>query len=253
MKKIIKRYENSQEKHFNSIADTYCKHYGDKWSGAYRDRFINKKMLQGINLYNKKVIDAMCGNGETVPFLLARGAQVTAIDISQQELKNLQDKWPQCSIHRSSILDTGLENNSYDCVVVVGGLHHVHPYCIDAIKEIHRILKKGGYLCFMEPHQGSIFDMIRKLWYKHDKYFEENEEAIDVHELKLRFDREFSFITEYYKGSIAYLFVLNSMIWRMPKFIKKMYAPFFFWLESWVERFQTKYTACFVVCQWKKK
>ena len=42
---------------------------------------------------------------------------------------------------------------SFDCVAVVGGLHHIHPNVKAAVREIHRVLKPGGHFCFMEPHK----------------------------------------------------------------------------------------------------
>lgn len=245
--------EVSQERHFNGIAKTYRKHYGDKWSSIYRDRFINNTLFKNINVHGKNVIDAMCGNGETIPYLLARGANITALDISKQELCHVQERWPQCNVHRASILDTGLQSNNYDYIVIVGGLHHVHPYCFDAITETHRLLKSGGYFCFMEPHQGSIFNVFRNLWYRYDKYFAENEKGVDITKLKNKFQSEFTFINEEYKGNIGYLFILNSMIWRMPEYLKRIYSPFFLFLEYWIEKIQNKKTSCYVVCQWRKK
>jgi hypothetical protein len=105
----------------------------------------------------------------------------------------------------------------------------------------------------MEPHQGSIFDILRQHWYKHDKYFEKNEKAIDLQYLKNMMKEEFSFKKEEYKGNIGYLFVLNSMIWRIPLFLKNIYSPFFLWLEYWIEKKQNKKNSCYVICQWVKK
>jgi hypothetical protein len=64
---------------------------------------------------------------------------------------------------------------------------------------------------------------------------------------------EFSFKKEEYKGNIGYLFVLNSMIWRIPLFLKNIYSPFFLWLEYWIEKKQNKKNSCYVICQWVKK
>ena len=61
------------------------------------------------------------------------------------------------------------------------------------VKEIHRVLKPGGYFCFMEPHSGSFPDVIRKFWYKHDHFFSENEAAIDINSLEQEFASDFAF------------------------------------------------------------
>jgi 2-polyprenyl-3-methyl-5-hydroxy-6-metoxy-1,4-benzoquinol methylase len=215
MKKYSKT-EELQESHFNTIASDYAKYYGDPCCHAYRDKFMNAPMLENICLAGMTVIDAMCGNGETTRYLRRQQAFVTGVDISQEELRNFQRQWPYCTAHCSSMLSTGLKENSYDCVVIVGGLHHIQPNCAEAIHEIHRLLKPGGYFCFTEPHKGSLPDLVRKFWYNHDDYFMENEAAIDLESLKQEFSSKFTFIKEEHKGNLAYLFVYNAMVFRIP-------------------------------------
>src|SRR6266581_1635280 len=66
-----------------------------------------------------------------------------------------------------------VEDGFFDAVFITGGLHHVHPNVAGAMAEIHRILKPGGWLCFYEPHTGSMADLVRRLWYRVDHLFEE--------------------------------------------------------------------------------
>src|SRR5262249_53337800 len=152
----------------------------------------------------------------------------------------------------ASILDTGLESNSFDTVVIVGGLHHLHPNVNAAISEIHRILKPGGYLCFCEPHKSSFPDLIRQRWYPYDSLFADNEEAINLRAMKREFSSCFSFIREKYLGNFAYLLVLNSMIFRIPLRLKHFYTTPLLFFESLISPIQGRFLSCFVVCQWRK-
>lgn len=245
--------ERLQQDHFDRIAERYEAHYGDRWSLAYRRRFINQPMFEGIDLEGLRVLDAMCGNGETAGYLLEQKARVTGLDISAQEIRHFESRWPDCEARCASILDSGFADASFDAVVIVGGLHHLHPHVEEAVTEIHRVLRPGGYLCFMEPHQGAIADRARRWWYQKDSMFAENEEAIDLESLKESFNDRFQFRREDYKGNIAYFTVLNSMILRIPLAIKPLYSWLAIALESAVEKLQTRSTSCFVVCQWRKR
>ena len=245
--------EDFQKAHFNTLSSDYARYYGSRWNQVYRFKFMNKPMFDRINLSGLKVVDAMCGNGETTKYLLQQKALVTGIDISQKEIQNFKKQWPDCIAHCSSMLSTGLEANFYDCVVVVGGLHHIHPKCIEAIKEIHRLLKPGGYFCFTEPHKGSLPDLVRRFWYRHDNYFLKNEAAINLESLKQEFSSKFDFIKEEYKGNLAYLFVYNAMVFRMPLRLVQVYAPILLFIEPIIAKLQGKRLSCFVVCQWQKK
>ena len=78
--------EALQKGHYDSIAEKYATHYGDAWSHRYRDRFVYRDLFRNIPLAGKNVVEAMCGSGETTRYLLERGASVTGIEISEQEL-----------------------------------------------------------------------------------------------------------------------------------------------------------------------
>jgi SAM-dependent methyltransferase len=245
--------EQLQKLHYDKIATEYENHYDDPCSRRYRDRFFHLPMFEGMNLSGKKVIEAMCGSGPTTQYLISRDAEVIGLDISEEAIKSFNERWPECRAVCASMLDSGLDSNSYDAVAIVGGLHHLHPDVNAAISEIHRILTPGGFLCFVEPHQGSFPDLIRQWWYKHDSLFADNEEAIDLSGMKREFASRFIFHRELYLGNAAYLLVLNSMVFRIPLKLKRFYTPLLLSLESLISPFQGRVLSCFVVCQWRKK
>jgi len=177
---------------------------------------------------------------------------VTGLDISNEVIDTFQSRWTGASAVKRSLLDSGLPDNSFDCVAVVGGLHHIHPNVKAAVREIHRVLKPGGHFCFMEPHSGSLPDVVRKVWYRFDRFFSDNEAAIDVSALQRDFRGSFELRKVNYLGNVAFLLVLNSLIFRIPPKSKKLFAPLLMKLEPWINKLQTKLTSCFVVTQWQK-
>lgn len=244
--------ELQQQQHYDEIAADYETHYSDEWSVEYRRRFINEPMFAGINLSGMKVLDAMCGSGQTTSYLLSHGANVTGLDISNEVVETFQTRWTSASIVKRSLLDSGLPDNSFDCVAVVGGLHHIHPNVKAAMREIHRVLKPGGYFCFMEPHSGSLPDVIRRVWYRFDRFFSDNEAAIDIDLLQADFGDRFTLKRVNYLGNVAFLLVLNSLIFRIPPGSKKFFAPLLMKLEPVINKLQTRLTSCFAVTQWQK-
>lgn len=245
--------EELQAEHYDKIGVEYAAHYNDKWSKKYRRRFINEPLFEGVNLSGAKVLEAMCGSGGITDFLVEKQAEVTGLDISPKELEIFQANYPDCKTLCASILDTKIESETFDCVVVVGGLHHLHPNLSAAIREMHRILKPNGYFCFAEPHKGSFFDRLRQAWYKRDNLFAENEEGIEVEELKREFTDLFEFKKENYCGNIAYLLVYNSMVFRVPLKLKPIYSQPMLWAESLIEKLQGRSNSCMVIAQWQRK
>ena len=245
--------EHLQSAHYDEIAREYDRHYSDPTSERYRERFVNRPLTANIDLKGLEVLEAMCGSGSMVGYLLAKGARVSGLDISPALIDNLKSNWPDVNAICGSILDTGLPANSFDAVVVVGGLHHVQPHLDEAVDEIYRILRPGGYFCFAEPHARALPDLVRRLWYKVDPLFERNEEAIDVEALKQKNAGRFEFITTRYSGNLAYLLVYNSLVFRIPLGWKRFYAPPLLAAEAVINRVLSRPISCFVVCQWRKE
>lgn len=248
----MEEHQQKQKDHFDKIAALYEHHYYDEFSLAYREEFINKPLIEGIEVSNKKVLDLMCGCGGLAQFLLKRNALVTGLDISREQIEFFR-KEAGCDYVCASIFENRLADNSFDCVFVISGLHHLHPRTREAVNEVHRILKQGGYFCFCEPHAGSIPDFFRKIWYRIDPLIEKNEASIDLARLKNDFSSKFDFISQRYIGGPAYLFVLNSMLLRMPKGLKKYISGFLLRTERIFKGLGSKATSFTSISQWQKK
>jgi SAM-dependent methyltransferase len=194
----------------------------------------------------------MCGSGQTTRYVLSRGAVVGGLDISENEIESFRAHFPDCTGIAASVLDSGLESGSFDCVCVESGLHHLHPHVDRGIDELHRVLKPGGMFCFAEPHAGSLPDRIRRAWYARDALFADNEASIDLDADPDRAGFEFEFIREDYHGNIAYLLILQSMILRIPVALKRYYARPLLALEALIEPLQGRRLSCGVTGQWRK-
>lgn len=246
--------EELQKEHFNKIFSQYETHYDDACSQKYRLKFMYNPLFEEIAFSGSKVLEAMCGSGQATQYLLSKGAIVTGLDISEAAITSFKERWPNCNAECTSVFNSKLKSNFFDCVVAIAALHHLHPNVNKAIDEIHRVLKVGGYFCFIEPHSNSLPDLVRKFWYKHDrKFFAENEASIDIDRLKDNYSSRFKFVKEKYAGNIAYFLVLSSLILRIPLRFKPIYTTFLLQLESFIEKFQRKLFSCFAVCVWQKK
>jgi SAM-dependent methyltransferase len=245
--------EEAQRAQYNAQIDTYDAHYDDPWSRRFREAFVHAPMLAGLELRGRRVLDAMSGSGLSIPALLERGARVTGLDVSDAAIAAMRRRWPQIDAVCASITRSGLPGASFDAAVVVGGLHHLHPEVDAAVAEIHRLLVPGGTFAFMEPHTGSLPDAARRLWYRYDRLFVDNEAAIDLAALRQRFADRFTVVSERYGGGPAFLLVFNSMVFRIPLAAKPWYSPALLRLEAWLTPRMSARTACFVVCQWRKR
>jgi ubiquinone/menaquinone biosynthesis C-methylase UbiE len=231
----------------------YEAHATERSTQRYRRRFIDEPLLKGIPLDGRDVLEATCGSGHSTGLLLERGARVTGLDVSDQVLDLFHEKWPSCDAVAASILEPPFQAASFDVVMVVGGLHHVHPHVEEAVAQIWRMLKPGGFFCFCEPHTGSLMDVIRRRWYARDVMFDWNEAAVDIAGLHRANLDKFEVVTERYFGNVAHTLVLNSMILRAPLWLKRIYARPAMALERVLNPILGRRLACSVSCQWQKR
>ena len=245
---------NIQKKHYDKMISKYDMHYNDKYSNIYRECMINEPLLNNINLDNMKVLEGMCGSGSILTkYLIDNNAIVTGLDISSDCIKKYKSNWKNVKTIWEDITNTNILNDTYDMIIIIGGLHHAHPNLNKTMDEIYRILKPNGILCFMEIHDKSIINIIRNIWYKFDNYIANNEKAIDIDKLYKNNKHRFKHIKIQYTGSLGYLFVLQSMLFRIPIRFKKYYSPLLIKFDKITQKYQNKYTSGFVLCSWRKK
>lgn len=223
-------YEIKQKKYYDSIAQEYDCHFSSSSALYYRHR-IYDEFLKDYDFTNKYVLDAMCGGGQSSLFFQRRGASITAIDISEGQCANYQSRFPDSKVYCASILDSGLRDETFD-FIITDSLHHLHPSVNQCMDEFSRLLKPGGRLMLWEPSGGSLIDLVRKIWYKTDsKYFEENEASINLDRLVAN-TKEFPLVSAQYGGGIAYLMLAMSMHLRISPESMFRYRKQLFWLEK---------------------
>lgn len=99
-----------------------------------------------------KVLDLGCGEGKNAIYFSRHGALVTAIDISEQALKNAKDIWPRADFNMvnwavGDVTSFDFNDGPYD-VVIMYGLFHCFKE-VDTVRELIKRVQantvKGGY------------------------------------------------------------------------------------------------------------
>lgn len=106
------------------------------------------------------VLDLGCGDGLNISLLHKMGIKkVVGVDISEKLLKMARANNPKAKLYLGSVQKIPFKANTFDIVLVDSVFHHLMKYG-EAAKEIKRVLKKGGRLCFMEPHRSLVRNFI---------------------------------------------------------------------------------------------
>jgi SAM-dependent methyltransferase len=109
---------------------------------------------------------------------------------------------------------------SFDAVFCRGSIHHV-PDLQQALQEIVRILKPGGYLIFSEPSNDSPLNQLaRRLIYRHSDGFNEKDEGfrwkptlklLSALNMVVDYSRGFGFLAYTFAGFPDKLSVLGKL------------------------------------------
>ncbi len=135
---------------FDRRAASYEEHM--RWSVAGFDDFY-RNVAEPIGRTEEPiaVLDLGCGTGLELAFIFEKvlNAQITAVDLSQEMLAKLSEKYAdkagQIVLIQGSFLEFPIEQERWDYIVSVMAMHHLTPEeKLPLYHTIHKGLKPGG-------------------------------------------------------------------------------------------------------------
>lgn len=159
---------------YDDMASNYEEHAGDSAYNAHYDRPATLKLVGDVA--GKRVLDAGCGPGLYSEELLARGADLVAVDASAKMVELAEKRLGA----RARVLKADLNeplpfaSAEFDLVVCALVIHHVDDR-ESCFREFFRLLKPGGRAVVSTQHPTT--DWLRK----GGSYFETKEEEDTWH------------------------------------------------------------------------
>ncbi|MBK8551234.1 MAG: class I SAM-dependent methyltransferase [Ignavibacteria bacterium] len=121
------------------------------------------------NVTGKKVLDAGCGPGKYSEWLVNKGADVTAIDYSDEMIKLAEEKVGISARVLKANLNLPLEqlkDEEFDVVISSMVIHYIKDWQL-LFSEFNRVLKMNGVLVFSTDHPVAMCSL-----YPDGNYFE---------------------------------------------------------------------------------
>lgn len=136
--------DKRQNKVFNSKEgyNLYASNYKDDYD--YLNSFEKDELLKLIgDIKGKQVLDAGCGTGRMISELREKGAIIKAVDISEEALRMVNNKFPDVETILADVNKLPFKDESFDFVLaafLIVHIKNINP----VFDEIHRVLKNNG-------------------------------------------------------------------------------------------------------------
>lgn len=145
-----------QKSEWNEVAEWWDKEVAD--IGAWHQKHdIDPVILELLgNIKNKKILEVGCGNGYFSRILAQKGANITAIDLSDKLISLAKDRekikpYGIKYMVRDAANLNGIKNSYFDIATASMSLMDIAD-AQGAIKEISRVLKKNCHFIFSVNH-----------------------------------------------------------------------------------------------------
>jgi 2-polyprenyl-3-methyl-5-hydroxy-6-metoxy-1,4-benzoquinol methylase len=148
------------EQHYNLNADDYFQHHdrGVKTTNAHAF------LAQGELLSGKKgrLLDIGSGRGELLRAAVEEGWEAIGIDPSPQFAKYAAE-YSGATVIPKSVEECHFDDGMFDIVILAAVLEHLYTPD-DTIREVARILRKGGALFVDVPNEAGIYFRVGNLY-----------------------------------------------------------------------------------------
>ena len=184
------------------VQDYTSKWYAKRYSGSgflYHSRIVTD-MLEGVKFrdgrYSDKILDCGCGTG--LVSQLYPNFDITGIDISDGMLAQNPYTWIKADAR-----SIPFASDTFDFVVCRSLLHHLEEPRL-GLKEMFRVLKKGGKWACYDPNHNILYELIRHI-FQHTDRFSHLHKSFNANELFDMIEEAGFEITEKkYLGYFAY-------------------------------------------------
>lgn len=251
-KKQIEHFESVSEKYFSTRQNQNHLLYKKLlWKYFFSLVKVQKNQLN--------VLEPMCGYGEGGKILsenLSQDMNYTGFDAS----KTLVEKALADNVLNGKIVQDDVINfdtmEKYDCIVLIGGLHHVYSHRNQVLSNLYNCLNEGGIFINFEPTHNCIFTKkIREFIYKrHDFFDEDSEKGFEFLEYNEMFKNAgFKLQEQIFPGLLAYTLWYNpdAFPWLNIGKTKTVNALFSFEARFYKSRLSRKLSFC-TLSLWEK-
>ncbi len=213
----MKKEINHQIAHFDAVAEEYFTARQDANHLLFKEllwsSFFNANSF--LRRPDMNILEPMCGYAENKEILeryLGSRFSYAGFDYSSNILRKLKVIHPDINVFQQDISAYQPPRETYDLIIIIGGLHHVPHIAGNILKSLAKGLNPGGYFISFEPTHGNmLFHKVRESIYRSNPAFDsQTERSFLVEELTAMFQNAgLTLCDMIYPGLLSYVMYYN--------------------------------------------
>ena len=141
---------------YKDEAEIYSEFANSSFSWEFLEKPAFDYLFASLKKTNLKVLDAGCGGGRIIRYLIKRGISpknIVGQDISPEMIKIAKKNFPKLSFIQRNMRSTNLPRNSLDLITCTMAIHDLDEKDFrKTLKNFHRLLKDGGTFFYIVSH-----------------------------------------------------------------------------------------------------
>lgn len=194
---------------------------------------------------SKKILDAGCGEGNFEYLIKQKriSCEIIGIDSKEKSLREARKNLPSFKFLKASLLEKlPFKKQEFNTIVMFDVIEHLPKGSEKkALKQLNRVLKKGGYLIVSTMHSTHL-NFLDPAWYFGHRHYSKDELSSLI--VKAGFKvRKINLIGDFWWELDTILLYVSKYIFRKeyPNPLRKRFSP--------TDRFGKKGTRLCLVCQ----
>ena len=182
---MIKYYDKENRK-LVYIGERATPDFWDKWwdinnlrrtlERSKNNRFCLSTLCKYIHEKEGLILEGGCGRGYLIYCMHTHGYKCIGIDFAAKTISSIKETFPELDVRVGDVRNLPFPDNYFIGYWSLGVIEHYWSGYDDILREMRRVLVKGGYVFLTFPYMS----LLRKLKAKFALYDEFNKEIVDI-------------------------------------------------------------------------
>ena len=161
----MKNFTQDTQAGYDAVSHEYAEKFKDEMDDKPFDRDCLDRLARDVGDLGP-VCDLGCGPGQIARYLYRKGVKTLGVDLSPQMVAEAQRLNPDIHFHQGDMLALPDEDNSWGGIAAFYCIIHIpRAQIVEALYEIKRVLKPGGFL-LVTFHIGTEIKHLDEWWEK---------------------------------------------------------------------------------------